>query len=60
MKNCRRFNQNQHRFLKKLKELIEKSDRIISIHKTKNQNEYQIQTKPKSKRNFKISILQTG
>ncbi len=30
----------------KLKELIEKSDRIISIHNTKNQNEYKIQSKP--------------
>ncbi|NMR33144.1 DEAD/DEAH box helicase family protein [Chryseobacterium aquaticum] len=37
----------------KLKELIEKSDRIISIHNTKNQNEYKIQTKPE----FKKGIL---
>jgi len=29
----------------KLKELIEKSDRIISIHNTKNQTEYKIQSK---------------
>lgn len=34
----------------KLKELIEKSDRIISIHNTKNQNEYKIQTKPELKK----------
>lgn len=33
-----------------LKELIEKSNRIISIHNTKNQNEYQIQTKPELKK----------
>lgn len=33
-----------------LKELIEKSDRIISIHNTKNQNEYKIQTKPELKK----------
>ena len=34
----------------KLKDLIEKSDRIISIHNTKNQNEYKIQTKPELKK----------
>lgn len=34
----------------KLKELIEKSDRIISIHNTKNQNEYKIQSKPELKK----------
>ncbi|KQT23703.1 restriction endonuclease subunit R [Chryseobacterium sp. Leaf405] len=34
----------------KLKELIEKSDRIISIHNAKNQNEYKIQTKPEIKK----------
>ena len=33
-----------------LKELIEKSDRIISIHNTKNQNEYKIQSKPEIKK----------
>ncbi len=33
-----------------LKELIEKSDRIIFIHNTKNQNEYKIQTKPELKK----------
>ena len=33
-----------------LKELIEKSDRIISIHNTKNLNEYKIQTKPELKK----------
>ena len=33
-----------------LKELIEKSDRIISIQNTKNQNEYKIQTKPELKK----------
>lgn len=33
-----------------LKELIEKSDRIISIHNTKNQNEYEIQSKPEIKK----------
>jgi hypothetical protein len=33
-----------------LKEIIEKSDRIISIHNTKNQNEYKIQTKPELKK----------
>ncbi|WP_213188924.1 helicase-related protein [Cloacibacterium caeni] len=33
-----------------LKELIEKSGRIISIHNTKNQNEYKIQTKPELKK----------
>ena len=33
-----------------LKELIEKSDRIISIHNTKNQNEYKIQSKPELKK----------
>ena len=33
-----------------LKELIEKSDRIISIHNTKNKNEYKIQTKPELKK----------
>lgn len=34
----------------KLTELIEKSDRIISIHNTKNQNEYKIQSKPELKK----------
>ena len=34
----------------KLNELIEKSDRIISIHNTKNQSEYQLQTKPQLKK----------
>ena len=34
----------------KLNELIEKSGRIISIHNTKNQNEYQLQTKPQLKK----------
>lgn len=34
----------------KLKELIEKSDRIISIYNTKNQNEYKLQTKPEIKK----------
>ncbi|WP_228448816.1 Eco57I restriction-modification methylase domain-containing protein [Chryseobacterium mulctrae] len=34
----------------KLKELVEKSDRIISIHNTKNQNEYKIQSKPELKK----------
>jgi hypothetical protein len=34
----------------KLKELSEKSDRIISIHNTKNQNEYKIQSKPELKK----------
>ena len=33
-----------------LKEIIEKSDRIISIHNSKNQNEYKIQTKPELKK----------
>lgn len=33
-----------------LKEFIEKSNRIISIHNTKNQNEYKIQTKPELKK----------
>lgn len=33
-----------------LKDLIEKSDRIISIHNTKNQNEYKIQSKPELKK----------
>lgn len=33
-----------------LKEAIEKSDRIISIHKTKNLNEYKIQSKPEIKK----------
>jgi len=33
-----------------LKEFIEKSNRIISIHNTKNQNEYIIQTKPELKK----------
>ena len=33
-----------------LKEVIEKSDRIISIHNTKNQNEYKIQSKPELKK----------
>jgi outer membrane lipopolysaccharide assembly protein LptE/RlpB len=33
-----------------LKELIEKSDRLIFIHNTKNQNEYKIQTKPEIKK----------
>ena len=34
----------------KLKELIEKSDRIISIHNIKNKNEYKIQSKPELKK----------
>jgi len=34
----------------KLKELIEKSDRIISIHNIKNQTEYKIQSKPELKK----------
>lgn len=34
----------------KLKELIEKSDRIISIHNTKTEKEYQFQTKPQIKK----------
>ncbi|OBW40097.1 Release factor glutamine methyltransferase [Chryseobacterium sp. MOF25P] len=34
----------------KLKELIEKSDRIISIHNTRAGNEYQLQTKPEIKK----------
>ena len=34
----------------KLKELIEKSDRIISIHNTKSEKEYLIQTKPEIKK----------
>ena len=33
-----------------LKEIIEKSDRIISIHNTKNQNEYKIQSKSEIKK----------
>ena len=33
-----------------LKEVIEKIDRIISIHKTKNLNEYKIQSKPEIKK----------
>ncbi|STD07691.1 DNA methylase [Chryseobacterium carnipullorum] len=36
----------------KLKELIEKSDRIISIHNTKLDNEYKIQTKPEIKKSI--------
>ncbi len=34
----------------KLKELIEKSDRIISIHNTRAEKEYQVQTKPQLKK----------
>ncbi|MCT3897630.1 DEAD/DEAH box helicase family protein [Elizabethkingia anophelis] len=34
----------------KLKELIEKSDRIISIHNTRAEKEYQLQTKPEIKK----------
>ncbi|WBX97847.1 Eco57I restriction-modification methylase domain-containing protein [Chryseobacterium gambrini] len=34
----------------KLKKLIEKSDRIISIHSSKTQNEYKIQSKPELKK----------
>lgn len=33
-----------------LKEIIEKSDRIISIHNNKKENEYKIQTKPELKK----------
>ncbi|SHM72616.1 Eco57I restriction-modification methylase [Chryseobacterium carnipullorum] len=34
----------------KLKELVEKSDRIISIHNTRAEKEYQVQTKPQLKK----------
>jgi len=34
----------------KLKELIEKSDRIISIHNTRTENEYKVQTEPSIKK----------
>ncbi|WP_051889983.1 Eco57I restriction-modification methylase domain-containing protein [Chryseobacterium vrystaatense] len=34
----------------KLKDLIEKSDRIISIHNTRAEKEYQVQTKPQLKK----------
>jgi hypothetical protein len=49
--NFGRFNTKPTSFSgENLKELIEKSDRIISIHNTKNQNEYKIQTKPEIKK----------